>query len=551
MMSALFAAWTVLFLVSDAGADEWPSDPTPPQFQKVLVLFSSDTTKEDRDEFLAGLDEVKLRHQKACFEIVKRQRESATTESAAGRTNSLNPHFLDVVDVQMIRTDRENPFFHEYESPAAPRLLDLEQLPALFRGNSPPEALIVVASDAISADLTRMIRNGLWGRENETVYLFAGVSSFDESIRTPQGTEPAKAPYAFAIRYEGDPWPNTDLALTAFPKVRKVILLAPRSWWSADKMEKYREKLGPARSVKTILLPEVPEHDMTEADIEALKEQFVASVKAEIEPDKTVIVSLSSIETGEDPVSWFPKDFKACPIFADTIPARPSSVGGFCRSMQDLGVHAADLLERLSDDPLPRNNLPSIIPENEELWLNSHAVRKYGLKTTSFPGTAMLTNTSSTRAPVRLGHTWTRKRVAALLLVNAFAFFCLVAYVIHAMRRARLKRQIAESVYGALPVRIIVMDRDGRLLEYHRPYGEVERVGSFPWKNIADVPWLQGLGIPEAVSEVFDSGKTTVREYVVRGERRVVVLSRTETDVFGRPAVVAVSSDSPANGAQA
>ena len=139
-----------------------------------------------------------------------------------------------------------------------------------------------------------------------------------------------------------------------------------------------------------------------------------------------------------------------------------------------------------------------------------------------------------------------RKRVAALLLANAFGFLCVVAYVLLAVRRARLKRQISESVYSALPVRIIVMDRDGRLLAYHRPYGEVESVGEFPWKNINDVPWLRGLGIGEAVREVFDSGKKAVCEIVVQGERRVVVFSRTETDVFGRPAVIAVSSDSPA-----
>ena len=528
MMSALFAAWTVFSLGPAAAAEE--TKPGPPRFRKVLVLFSADTAKEDRDGFLTGLEEGKLQHRNA-------------SSSASGSSFYRNPHFLDVVDVQMVRTDRQNPLFDP--SLTEPRLWDMESLPALTGGNDPAEAMIVVASDVISADLTRMIRLGFLGsRANDMVVIFAGVSSFDESIRSPHGTEPAKAPYAFAFQYPGDPWPNTDLALMSFPKIRKIILLAPRVWWSSDKMEKYREKLGPARSVKTIFLPEVPD-DVTEADIEALKEQFAASVKAEIEPDKTVIISLSSTETGEDPISWLPKDFKACPVFADTKPSRPSMVGGFCRSMEDLGGQAADLLGHLSEDSLDRNRLPAIILEDDELWLNSHAVRKYGLKTTSFPETAMLMSTSSTRAPVRLGYTWSRKRIAALLLANLFGFLCVVAYVLYAVRRARMKRQIGESVYSALPVRVIVMDRDGRLLEYHRPYGEVERVGEFPWNNIKDVPWLQGLGIIETVHHVFDSGKTSVRELIVHGERRVVVFSRTESGVFGRPAVIAVSSHSP------
>ena len=530
MMSALLAVWAAFSLGPAADAEE--TTPGPPKFRKVLVLFSADTAKADRDAFLAGLEEGKL------------QRRTASSSAPSGDSSRRSLHFLDVVDVQMVRTDRQNPFYDS--TLVEPRLWDLESLPAYTRGNDPAEALIVVASDAISADLTRMIRLGFLGsRENDTVVLFAGATTFDESIREPNGTEPAKAPHAFAIQYPGDPWPNTDLALMSFPKTRKIILLAPRRWWSAEKMEKYREKLGPARSVKTIFLPEMP-GDVTEADIAALKEQFAASVKAEIEPDKTVIVSLSSVETGEDPVSWLPEKFSSCPVFADTKPARPSSVGGFCRSMETLGGQAVDLLEHLSDDSLNKNKLPAIILENDELWLNSHAVRKYGLKTASFPDTALLMSTSSTRAPVRLGVTLSRKRVAALLLANAFGFLCVVAYVLLAVRRARLKRQISESVYSALPVRIIVMDRDGRLLAYHRPYGEVESVGEFPWKNINDVPWLRGLGIGEAVREVFDSGKKAVREIVVQGERRVVVFSRTETDVFGRPAVIAVSSDSPA-----
>ena len=542
MMSALLAAWTAFSFGPAAAAEA--TKPGPPKFQKVLVLFSAGTTREDRDAFLAGLDEVRLRHFQAYSEALRQQRESATDETARRQAAaSFNPGFLDVVDVQMIRTDRQNPFYDS--SQVEPRLWDLESLPHHTRLNDPAEALIVVASDAISADLTRMIRMGFLGsRANETVVLFAGVSTFDESIRLPQGTEPAKAPHAFAIQHPGDPWPNTDLALMSFPKTRKIILLAPRGWWSAEKMEKYREKLGPARSVKVLLLPELPRSDVTEADIEALKEEFTASVKAEI-VQETVIVSLSSVETGEDPISWLPKDFRTCPIFADTKPSRPSSVGGFCRTMDALGGQAADLLEHLSEDSLVKNKLPAIIIENDDLWLNSHAVRKYGLKTSSFPENAMLTNTSSTRAPVRLGYTWTRKRIAALLLANAFGFFCVVAYVLYSVRRARLKRQIAESVYSALPVRIIVMDRDGRLLEYHRPYGEMEHVGEFPWKNIGDVPWLRGLGILEVVHEVFDSGKKSVREFVVEGQPRVVVFSRTESDVFGRPAVIAVSSHSP------
>ena len=522
MMSALFAVWTAFSFGQSASAEE--TMPEPPAFRKVLVLFSADMTKDDRDAFLAGLDEVRLRHRKE------------DSENASS--------FLDVVDVLMIRTGRENPSFDE--SLAGPRMWDLESLPALTGSNNPAEALIVVASDAVSADLTRMIRTGLLeSGAGETVVLFAGVSSFDESIRTPHGTDTAKAPNAFAIQHPvDDPWPNTELALMSFPKTRKIILLAPAGIWDKEREGKYRDKLGPGKTLATILMPDVPNKDATETGITALQEQFVASVKAEIQPE-TVIVSLSSTETGRDPIAWLPKDFKDCPIFADTKPVLRSMVGGFCRSMNSLGVQAADLLEQLGENSLSRNKLPALILENDELWLNSHAIRKYGLKTASFPDTAMLMSTSSTRAPVRLGYTLTRKRVVLLVLANLFVIFGLFAYAMTAIRASRRKREIAESVYSALPVRVLVMDRDGRLLEYHRQYGEVEQKGEFPWKNIKDVPWLQGLGLLQSVQEAFDTGKTVVREVVIEGERRAVVLSRTESNVFGRPAVIAVSSDTP------
>ena len=581
-VSVLSAVWTAFSIGPASGAEKSYAVPypAPVPFQKILVLFSADTTKEDRDEFLAGLEEVRLRHRKEYYETFRKWRESAPAEPETAepeepekpeeedpfarkdhpmmpahdleRLFHHNPFFLRSVDVQTIRTDEENAIYAPLSLAVIwkSRLRDMESVVRMHDWTWGYQAVIVVASDTISADLTRMIRKGfLETRANDMVVLFAGVSTFDESLRAPNGTDPANAPHAFAIRYPGDPWPNTDLALTSFPKTRKIVLLAPRRWWSADKMEKYREKVGPACSVKTIFLPEVPGRDVTEADIRELKEQFAATVNAEIEPGKTVIVSLSSVETGEDPVSWLPEKFRECPVFADTKPARPSSVGGFCRAMDQLGIQAADLLERLSEDSLQRNKLPAIIPENEELWLNSHAVRKYGLKTASFPENALLMSTSSARAPVRLGYTWTRKRVAALLLVYTFVIVCFFAYLLRALRKAKYKRQMSVSAYGALPVCIIVMDRDGRLLEYHRPYGEVESVGKFPWNNINDVPWLQGLGILETVHEVFDSGKKSVREIVVRGEPRIVVFSRTESDVFGRPAVIAVSSDKPAKNA--
>ena len=570
ILSALFAAWTAFFVGSHVGAAE--STRTPLRFRRILVLFSVDMAKEDRDAFLSGLEEVRARHQEEYYELVRKWRESAPAESKADSTEPgtvsdgasefssasprdferafyHNPYFLDVVDTRMIRTETKNPASNDAPGSIAPNLSDMASVRASDASDG-YDALIVAASDAVAADLTRMIRNGrLEASSDKMVVLFAGVSSFDESLRDLQknggGRESAKVPYAFAIRHPADPLPNTELALSVFPKTKKVILLTSGRIWNEAKEMAYRAQLGPGKTLKSIPIPEIPKQDVTEADIAEMKNKFAASVRAEIQPD-TIIVTMSSVETGQDPASWLPEKFDACPVFSDTIPSGATAVGGFCRSMWNLGVQSADLLEQLSEETLSSNKLPSVIVEDDELLLNESALRRYGLKASSFPGAVALKPTSAGKPPVRRQErTWTRKRIALLLAANAAVLGALFLFALISVRAARRKRLMTEKVYGALPVRVMVMDRDGRIIEHHSQSGEVEQQGEFPWKNIADVPWLEPLNVLALVQSVFDSGKTVVRELEIDGERRVVVLSRTPSDVFGRPAVVVVSSGSP------
>ena len=621
---ALFAAWTAFPVektVFEAYLHRFDGEtvPYPPRFMKVLVLFSADTTKEDRDAFLAGLEEVRLRHQKDYHELVRkwwkiRETESEkdwdeaawdrfTLEQEFERDFYHNPWFLKLVDVQMVRTDKaffpsENagPVFDPRNDLSSP-LWDLNSLDARgwgirselwsdFRIAEGPifadaEALIVVASDRISAAVNQMIQDGSFAAplKNDVVVLFAGVSSFDESVREPTKSEdkpedefedeleddkveddgaidPAKAPYSFSIRHSPDPWPNTELALSVFPKTKKVILLTPPLFsqqagngapgrtdllWNEEKEASFRAKLGPGKTLKTISMSEVDEAD----DIAEMKKWFAASVKAEIQPD-TVIVSMSSVERGADPASWLPEKFSACPVFADTVPVHPSSVGGFCRSMEKLGVQAAELLEQLAEVPLNENRLPPSVLEDDDLWLNEAALKRYGLNADSFPDTAILMNTNSTRKPrIRIYSSWSKKRIALLLAANAAVLFGLYLFALVSIRAAKRKRLIDEMIYGALPVRVLAMDRDGRIIARHKQYGEVEQEGEVSWKNVEDVPWLRDIRALELVQEAFDSGKTVVRRLEVDGQHRIVVLSRTSSDVLGRPVVIAVSSDAP------
>ena len=570
--SELFARWKI-------------SRQFPPRFQKVLVLFSADTTKEDRDAFLAGLEEVRLRHLKDYHELVRKWWEIRETEEekeydegtgeyrnpAAWRRFNLeqeferdfyhNPYFLKLVDVRMIRTSKEGSYFDTENPNKTPfRPWDLDSIDwnftAKFMGKG--VALIVVASDGIAAEVTRRIQeegSGFLSVSDDTVVLFAGVSSFDESIRERQMAgddvvEFPRAPYAFAIKHPADPWPNTDLALSVFPKTKKIILLTPEKLWDEEKETAFKEKLGPGKMLKTIPMSEVDDWLKSDADIAEIKRRFAASVKAEIQPD-TVIVTLSSVETGQDPASWLPADFSECPVFTDTKPVRTSEVGGFCRSMKGLGIQTAELLERLSEDSLPHNSLPPVVMEQDELWLNTAAMDRYGLKTSVFPDANLTDSESGDVVTPGEGNSWARRHAFFIHAATAAVLFALFAFLLLSVRNGYRKRRLSELIYGALPVRVIVTDRDGRIIAHHDQYGELEQKGEFLWKSIGEVPWLQGSGALKLVHDVFDSGKTVVREMEIDGEHRVVVLARTQSDVFGRPAVIAVSSISPRQKPQA
>ena len=540
-VSVLFAAWAAFFFATEADAEE--SKPIPPRFGKVLVLFSAETSKADRDAFLAGLEEARLRHQEDYRELV---RKSAEFSSERGFYH--NPWFLEAVDVQMIR---------QLYNTTSERAWAWEQLSPLVRGQNwrGAEALIVVASDGISSALNGFARNGNFendpGRDN-MVILFAGVSSFDESVREPKkdgdATGPAIFPNAFAILHPVDPWPNTDLALSVFPKTKKVVLLTPGEIWDEEQETAYRSKLGPGKTLKTILIPEIPKRDVTEADIREMKNNFAAALKDEIQPD-TVIVSLSSVEHGQDPVEWLPDNFDACPVFSDTPPVRENEVGGFCRSMNKLALQAADLLEQLSKDSLylSRESVPATIAESDDLWINEASQKRYRIDLLSgFPENVIVANTTTKKAPrMRVYPTWTKKRIFALLAANAAVLFGLTMMTLLSIRARRRRRVLSEKIYESLPVRVLVTDREGRIIDYHLQYGEMTQTGEIPWRNINSVPWLQDIDAGKAVREAFDTGRTIVREFVVDGERRVVVLSSTPSDVFGRPAVISVSSDSP------
>jgi len=532
------------FIGTPAGAQE--SKPIPPRFGKVLVLFSAETSKADRDAFLDGLEEARIRHQEDYRELV---RKSAEFSSERGFYH--NPWFLEAVDVQMIR---------QLYNTTSQRAWSLEQLlPLLGRQNWQGfEALIVVASDKITSELNSFARDynrRVEPNRDDMVILFAGVSEFDESVREPQTkgdkTEPALFPNAFAILHPVDPWPNTELALTTFPRTKKVVLLTSGKIWNAEMETAYRAKLDPGKTLKTLLIPEIPKRDVTEADIKDLKNKFAADLKAEIQPD-TVVVSLSSIEHGEDPVEWLPDNFDACPVFSDTPPVRKNEVGGFCRSMNKLALQAADLLEELSKDSLylSRKSVPATIAESDDLWLNEAAQKRYHIDLLSgFPENVIVANTTTKKAPQRRVYpTWTKKRIFALLAANAAVLFVLTAITLLSIRARRRRRTLSEKIYESLPVRVLVTDREGRIIDYHMQYGEMTQTGEVPWRNINSVPWLQDIDAGKVVREAFDSGRTIVREFEIDGERRVVVLSSTPSDVFGRAAVVAVSSDSPHHG---
>lgn len=568
--------------------------PEPLHFRRVLILFPAEAGPRAQEEFMAGLAEVRARHEAEYRELMRKWRETeperkvrkqAELDRIAEQFGENWAEEIEDSDVfSMLPEEREMMYVHPsflYETEVIPvriersfhssEVLPDDEFRKLYEANGQYSAVIVVASDEIAKSIANMLDGDYdidfktKNLNGELAVVFAGVSSFDEKLRTYTDTRDSerKELNSFAIVHPADPWPNVDLALRAFPKTKKVVLLASRMNWNEKKEAALRDMLGPGKTLKTILLPDsvTPSEQVSGSYTQTMRQQypslsevpgeeiesFRAAVRAEAQPD-TVIVSLSSFEWGIDPVEWLPADFDACPVFADTPPTRKNAVGGFCRSMRKLAAQVGDLLEELEKAPLEasRQSIPTTIPESDDLWLNEAALKRYRLNLSDFPENGVLANTATKKAPQRRVYpTWTKKRIAALLAANAAVLFCLAMVALLFIRARNRRRRLSEAVYDTLPVRVLVSDREGRIIDYHMQYGGVEQKGELLWKNISTVPWLQDTGLDEAVREAFDSGKTVVREFEVDGERRIVVLSRIPSDVLGRAAVVAVSSDTP------
>ncbi len=575
--------------------------PEPPEFKRVLILFPAEAGPAAQEEFMAGLKEVREQHEAEYRELMRKWRETeperkvrkqATLDRIAEQFGENWWEDIEDPDVfSMLPEEWEMMYVHPsflYETEVFPVriensfhssvVLPDDEFGKLYEAKGQYSAVIVVASDGIAKSIANLL-DGDYDNDfktknlnDELVVVFAGVSSFDEKLRRYTDTRDSerKELNSFAIVHPADPWPNVDLALRAFPNTKKVVLLASRVNWDEKKEAALRDKLGPGKMLKSFLLPDsVTPSDSVPGDYSQVMRQqypslgevpgkeieaFRAAVQAEAQPD-TVIVSLSSFEWGIDPVEWLPADFDACPIFADTPPTRKNAVGGFCRSMRKLAVQVGDLLEELEKAPLEasRQNIPMTIPESDDLWLNEAAQKRYRLdRLDDFQENVIVANTTTKKAPQRRGYpTWTKKRIFALLVANAAVLGGLALITLLSIRARRRRRNLAEKIYESLPVRVLVTDREGRIIDYHLQYGEMEQTGEIPWRNIATVPWLQDIDAGKAVREAFDTGRTIVREYEIDGERRIVVLTSTPSDVFGRAAVVAVSSDSPQQKPQA
>lgn len=575
--------------------------PEPPEFRRVLILFPAEAGPRAQEEFMAGLAEVREQHEAEYRELMRKWRETEPERKVRKQAE------LDRIAEQfgenwwedwedpdvfsMLPEEREMMYVHPsflYETEVFPVriensfhssvVLPDDEFGKLYEAKGQYSAVIVVASDGIAKSIANLL-DGDYDNDfktknlnDELVVVFAGVSSFDEKLRRYTDTRDSerKELNSFAIVHPADPWPNVDLALRAFPNTKKIVLLASRMNWDEKKEAALRDMLGPGKTLKTVLLPDsVTPSDFVPGDYSRTMRQqypslaevpgkeieaFRAAVQAEAQPD-TVIVSLSSFEWGIDPVEWLPADFDACPIFADTPPTRKNAVGGFCRSMKKLAVQVGDLLEELEKAPLEasRQNIPMTIPESDDLWLNEAAQKRYRLdRLDDFQENVIVANTTTKKAPrMRVYPTWTKKRIFALLAANAAVLGGLALITLLSIRARRRRRNLAEKVYESLPVRVLVTDREGRIIDYHMQYGEMEQTVEVPWRNITSVPWLQDIDAGKAVREAFDTGRTIVREYEIDGERRVVVLSSTPSDVFGRAAVIAVSSDSPQQKPQA
>lgn len=210
----------------------------------------------------------------------------------------------------------------------------------------------------------------------------------------------------------------------------------------------------------------------------------------------------------------------------------PGILGGYVMDAALYGEETVALMKEIiaaaPGAPLPSRERPL------RCIINDTVLKGFGFEESVLPKDVAMLN--------RVPHFWQLYKKEALLGLGLFLIFLfLVVQLAFVHRKLRKESQKTKKILSALPIRIVITNRKGKIL-YHQVEKEFYRAGEEP-RHLDDLRGLATQRIRELVEQVFEGKKEQIVSYSFEGRERIMVFQLIGPEFYGEEAVFWYSQD--------
>jgi len=210
----------------------------------------------------------------------------------------------------------------------------------------------------------------------------------------------------------------------------------------------------------------------------------------------------------------------------------PGILGGYVMDSTLYGEEVVSLIKEIlanpPDAPLPSRDRPL------RCIINDTALRSFGFAESALPKEAVMLN--------QVPPLWQLYKKEMILGTGLFLLFLFLVVQL-ALAHRKLKRESlkTERILSALPIRIVITNREGKIL-----FHQFEKGYHWGWGAPQHLDELRGLDIrriKELAEQVFREEKGLAYPYTFEGKNRLMHLQLMDPEVFGEEAVFWFSQD--------